>query len=99
MLLAIIMSLVWASVFQFFIIVSSLLKLNSTSSQALHDPHVLIIAMCCATRFTMAARPTVTFAAKLALMSALLLHVLEVNKVMAGVIMACTFFKVIILQI
>lgn len=103
--LAIVMPLVWASWFQFFIIVLSLLKLNSTSSQVLHDPHVLITAMCCATRSTIAAwpsveaLPTVTFAAELAFMSALLLGVLEVNKVMAGVIIACTLFKAVILQI
>jgi hypothetical protein len=104
--LAIVMPLVWASWFQFFIIVLSLLKLNSTPSQLLHDPHVLITAMCCATRSTIAAwssvealpTVTVTFAAELAFMS-LLLHVLEVNKVMAGVVMACTLFKAIVLQI
>jgi hypothetical protein len=105
MLLAISMSLVWASWFQFVIIVLSLLKLNSTYSQVLHDPLVLITATCCATRFTIAAQPIVealpivNFAAKLTFMSALLLHVLEVNKVMAGVIIACTLFKAIILQI
>lgn len=57
MYLAIIMSLVWASRFQFFIIVLSFFNLNWTSSQVLHDPLVLITAMCCATtRFTIAAQ-------------------------------------------
>jgi hypothetical protein len=103
--LAIVMSLVWASWFQFFIIVLSLLKSNSTSSQALHDPHVLITVMCCATRITIAAQPTVealptvTFLTKLAVVSAVLPHMLEANKVMAGVIIACTLFKIIVLQI
>jgi hypothetical protein len=49
--LAFIVPLVWASWFQFFTFVLSLVKLNSTSSQVLlHDPHALITAMCCATR-------------------------------------------------
>jgi hypothetical protein len=94
MLLAIVMSLVWASWFQFFIIVLSLLKLSSTSSQVLHDPYVSTTAMSYATWFTIAAQPAVTIAA---IMYALLLYVLEVNKVIAGAIITCTFFKAIIL--
>ena len=110
--LAFFMPLVWASWFQFFALVLSLVKLNSTSSQVLlHDPHVLITAMCCATRLTIAAQPTVealltvavaaqlAVGAKLTLVSVLLPHVLEVNKVETGVIIACMPFKIIILQI
>lgn len=85
MLLAIVMSLVWASWSQLFIIIPSFLKLDSTSSQVLYSPYVLSTAMCCGTQSTSAAQPTVTFTA---IMSALLLHVLEVNKVIASVIIA-----------
>jgi len=101
--LAIVMSLLWASWFQFFNIVLSLLKMNLTSSQVLHDPRVVITAIFCATQFTIAAQPTTTFVAELALTSALLVHVLlvdsEMNKVTAGVIITCTFFKAVISQI
>ena len=61
--------------------------------------------MCCATRFTIAAQPTIealptlTFVAKLAVLSTVLPHLPEANKAMGVVVIACTLFKAIILQI